>query len=59
MQDSKTKKPATPQTAKDMPPKKEVKGGIIVNFKPSAIIDDGDYGVRVGQSNPNELSHRT
>jgi hypothetical protein len=61
MKVSKTTKPATPQTVKDLPAKnpQAVKGGIIIDFKPSAIIDDGDYGVRVGQSNPNELTNRT
>ena len=60
MKVSKTNKPAAPKTVKDLSPKNEVKGGIIiVNSTPSAIIDDGDYGVRIGQSNPNELSYST
>ena len=63
MQGSKTKKPATPQMVKDLPAKEPqaVKGGIVIigGSTPRGIIDDGDYGVRVGQSNPNELSYST
>ena len=63
MKVSKTTKPATPQTVKDLPAKnpQAVKGGIIIigGATPKGIIDDGDFGSRVGVGDPNELSYRT
>jgi hypothetical protein len=63
MKVSKTNKPAMPKTVKDLPAKnpQAVKGGIIIigGATSKGIIDDGDYGSRIGVSDPNELSYRT
>ena len=61
MKASKTRRPETWKTVKDLPTKnpQAVKGGIIINGTLSAIIDDGKYGSRVGMDDPEILSYKT